>query len=156
MSYLWLRYLHLAAAIVFVGVHGASMVVYYAIRGERDRGRIENLLAFSAKTVIPMYVSIGLVVATGILVGQEVGAFRRGWGWWSLVLLAVMTALMIFIAKPIHRRMLAACEYRPTGVPRVSDEELATIVRSPQVHLVTAIGVAGVGALVYLMTFKPF
>ncbi len=156
MSYLWLRYLHLASAIIFVGIHGASMVVFYVIRGERNRERIQDLLAFSAKTVIPMYISVGLVVVTGVLVGQEIGAFRRGWGWWSLVLLAVVTILMIFIAKPIHRRILAACEYRPSGAPRVSDEELAMILRSPHVHLVTAIGAAGVGALVYLMTFKPF
>lgn len=156
MSYLWLRYLHLAAAIIFIGVHGASMVVFYVIRGERSRERIQDLLAFSAKTVIPMYVSIGLVVVTGVLVGQEIGAFRQGWGWWSLVLLAVVTVLMLLIAKPIHRRINSACEYRPSGVPRVSDEELAEILRSPQVHLVTAVGVAGVGALVYLMTFKPF
>ena len=156
MSYLWLRYLHLGAAIIFVGVHGASMVVFYVIRGEKDRGRIQDLLGFSAKTVIPMYISIGLVVVTGILVGQEIGAFERGWGWWSLVLLAVVTILMFFIAKPIHRRIHDACEYRPSGKPRVSDEELGLILRSPQVHLVSAIGVAGVAALVYLMTFKPF
>ncbi len=155
MSYLWLRYLHLGAAIIFVGVHGASMVVLYVIRGEKDRERIQGLLGFSAKTVIPMYVSIGLVVVTGVLVGQEIGAFQRGWGWWSLVLLAVVTILMFFIAKPIHRRVHAACELRPSGAPRVSDEELAVILKSPQVHLVTAIGVAGVAGLVYLMTFKP-
>jgi len=156
MSYLWLRYLHLGSAIIFVGVHGASMVVFYVIRNEKDRERIQDLLGFSAKTVIPMYISVGLVVVTGILVGQKIGAFRQGWGWWSLVLLAVVTILMFLIAKPIHRRINAACEYRPSGKPRVSDEELALILKSPQVHLVTAIGVAGVAALVYLMTFKPF
>jgi hypothetical protein len=156
MSYFWLKYLHLAAAIVFVGVHGASMVVFYVIRGEKDRGRIQALLAFSAKTVIPMYVSMGLVVVTGVLVGQKVGAFRRGWGWWSIVLLALISVLMWLIAKPIHRRILSACEVRPSGVPRVADEDLAMVLRTPWTHLVTAIGVAGVAALVYLMTFKPF
>ena len=156
MSYVWLKYLHVSAAIVFVGVHGASMVVFYVIRGERDRKRIQDLLAFSAKTVIPMYVSMGLVVVTGILVGRKVAAFDRGWGWWSIVLLAVISILMWFIAKPIHRKVKDACELRPSGVPRVSDEELSRVLRTPQTHLVTAIGVAGLAGLLYLMMLKPF
>jgi hypothetical protein len=156
MSYFWLKYLHIASAILFVGIHGASMVVFYLIRGESDRSRIQSLLAFSAKTVIPMYVSMAAVVATGVLVGRRIGAFRRAWGWWSLVLLAVISALMWLVAKPIHRRVKAACELRPSGVPRVADEDLALVLRTPWTHLVTAIGIAGLGGLLYLMTFKPF
>jgi len=131
------------------------MVVFYVVRGERDRSRILDLLAFSAKTVTPMYISMGLVVTTGVLVGQKVAAFRRGWGWWSLVLLAVISLLMWLIAKPISRKMKAACEFRPSGVPRVSDEELARVLRTPQTHVVTLIGVFGFAALLYLMMFKP-
>ena len=156
MSYFWLKYVHIAASFVFVGVHGVSMVVFYAIRRERDRKRIQDQLSLSAKTVIPMYVSMGLVVVTGILVGRQVGAFRRGWGWWSIALLVLISVVMYVMTKPLHRRIQAACELRPSGVPRVSDEELVRVVRSPQVHLVTAIGIAGLGALVYLMVFKPF
>ncbi len=156
MSYLWWRYLHIASAVLFVGVHGASMVVFYAIRGETDRARIRSLLAISAKTVVPMYISMGLTIVTGVLAGLRIGAFSRGWGWWSLVLLAVISVLMWFVAKPIHRRVQAACEIRASGVPRVADEDLAIVLRTPQTHVVTAIGVLGTAGLVYLMTFKPF
>jgi hypothetical protein len=156
MSYQWAKYLHLVAALLFVGVHGASMVVFYVIRGESDRKKIESLLAFSAKTVIPMYISMALVVATGVLVGQEIGAFNRGWGWWSIVLLAVISVLMWIIAKPVHNAVAAAIEIRPSGVPRVADEDLPSVMRTPHTHLVTGIGVVGIAALIYLMTFKPF
>jgi uncharacterized membrane protein len=156
MSYLWLKYLHIASAIVFVGIHGASMVVFYVVRGERERSRVQDLLAFSAKTVIPMYVSMGLVVATGVLVGQRVAAFRRGWGWWSIALLAIISILMWIVAKPVSRKMKAACELRPSGVPRVSDEELTRVLKTPRTHFVTAIGVLGFAGLLYLMMFKPF
>ncbi len=156
MSYFWLKYLHVASALVFVGIHGASMVVFYVVRGETDRKRIQDLLAFSAKTVIPMYISMGLVVVTGVLVGRRVGAFTRNWGWWSLGLLAVISALMWLIAKPIHRKIEAACEMRPSGVPRVADEDLALVLRTPWTHVVTLIGVGGLGYMVYLMIFKPF
>lgn len=156
MSYFWLKYLHLAAAVLFVGVHGASMVVLYVIRGETDRRRIQDLLAFSAKTVVPMYISLVLVVVTGVLVGRRIGAFSRGWGWWSLVVLAVVSILMWLITKPIHRRIQVACELRPSGVPRVADEDLGYVLRTPWTHVVTAIGVGGLAGLIYLMTFKPF
>jgi hypothetical protein len=156
MSYFWLKYLHIVASLVFVGIHGASMVVLYVVRGETDRKRIQTHLSFSAKTVIPMYVSMGLVVVSGVFVGQRVGAFRRGWGWYSILLLGAITVVMYLLAKPIHTKILAACELRPSGVPRISDEELVRVLRSPYVHLVTAIGIAGLGALVYMMTFKPF
>jgi hypothetical protein len=156
MSYQWAKYLHLMAAVLFVGVHGASMVVFYVIRGETDRRRIESLLAFSARTVVPMYVSMALVVVTGVLVGGKIGAFNRGWGWWSIVLLGVISVLMWIIAKPIHARVAAALEMRPSGVPRVADEDLGSVMRTPRPHVVTAIGLAGIAGLVYLMTFKPF
>ncbi len=156
MTYFWLKYLHIVSAFVFVAVHGMSMVVFYSIRGELDRKRIQSLMSASARTVIPMSVSMGLVVVSGILVGQRVGAFRRGWGWWSIALLAAVSVAMYALAKPLHRRVLAACELRPSGVPRIADEELAKVLRTPQLHLITAIGVAGIVALVYLMVFKPF
>ncbi len=156
MSYQWAKYLHLMAAALFIGVHGASMVVFYVIRGETDRKRIESLLAFSARTVMPMYISMALVVVTGVLVGGKIGAFDRGWGWWSIVLLGVVSALMWIFAKPIHVRVAAALEVRPSGVPRVADEDLPSILSTPHTHVVTGIGLAGIAGLIYLMTFKPF
>ena len=50
---------------------------------------------------------------------------------------------------------IAPCQLRPSGVPRVSDEELATVLRSSRAYLITAIGVIGMLAILYLMIFKP-
>jgi uncharacterized membrane protein len=133
------------------------MFVLYAIRGERDRSRITSLLEFSAKTVVMMYLSLALVVWTGFWLGfQRSFWFRQGWYWLSLALLVATGLLMWFVAKPVGARVRAACEIRPSGVPRVSDEELAQILQSPRTHIVTAIGLAGLGAILYLMVFKPF
>jgi cation transport ATPase len=152
----WIHFLHIASALGFVGVHGASIVVLYAIRNESDRGRIENLLGFSAKTVVAMYLSLVLVVGTGFWAGfAEPEVFGQAWFWWSLVILALTTVLMWFVARPFGKRVLAACEIRPSGVPRVSDEELAQILRSQRTNLITLIGVGGLGAILYLMIFKP-
>jgi hypothetical protein len=156
MSYFWLKYLHIASAVAFVAIHGTSMAAFYAVRTEQDRARIQTLLAFSGKTVVPMYVSLGAVVVTGVLVGLRIGAFDRGWGWASLILLAGISVYMWFAAKPIHRRIQEACELRPSGVPRVADEDLAAIVGTSRTHVVAWVGGLGIAALVYLMMFKPF
>ncbi len=156
VRYKWIRFIHIISAIGFVGIHGASMFVLYAIRSERDRRRIEGLLEFSAKTVIMMYLSLGLVVWTGFWLGFELNfLFSLGWYWWSLGLLVATSLLMWLVAKPWTARVRAACGIRPSGVPRVSDEELAQILRSPRTHAITAIGIGGLGAILYLMVFKP-
>jgi len=154
MSYQWLKFLHILSALTFVGIHGASMVVLYEVRGERDRKRIEDLLAFSSKTVLPMYASLGGVVITGVLVGLKLPSLPA-WFWVSIGLLALMVGLMWVVAKPFGVRIRSACELRPSGVPRVSDEELVGILRSPRTHLITVIGVAGIAGILYLMVFHP-
>jgi len=156
MPHEWIRFLHIASAIGFVGVHGASIAVLYAVRNESDRGRIEAMLGFSAKTVLAMYVSLGLVVGTGFWLGfTEPRFFSQPWYWLSLATLAATTVLMWFVARPFGKRVLAACEIRPSGVPRVSDEELSQILRSQQTNVITLIGVGGLGTILYLMVFRP-
>ena len=156
MPFRWIRFLHIASAIGFVGIHGASIFVLYAIRGERDRRRIDSLLDFSTRTVIPLYVSLVAIVGTGIWMGVDTTFyFRQPWYWWSLVLLVVTALLMWFVAKPYAERIRAACEIRPSGVPRVSDEELGEILGSSRTHVITAIGAIGFGLILYLMVFRP-
>jgi uncharacterized membrane protein len=156
VPYRWIKFFHIAAAIGFAGIHGASIVVLYAIRNERDRVRIEGILDFSSRTAVAMYVSLVAVVGTGFWLGVEINAwFSQPWYWWSLILLVATSVLMLFIAKPFTQRIRTACEIRPSGVPRVSDDELAQILRSPRTHLIMAIGVLGLTAILYLMVFKP-
>ncbi len=81
--------------------------------------------------------------------------FSNWWIWVAIGILAVMIALMTAIAKPYFRRVKEACEVRPSGVPRVSDEELGQILRSSRAHVITAIGVIGLVAILYLMVFQP-
>ncbi len=156
VSYQWIRFLHIASAIGFVGIHGASIVVLYAIRNERDRDQIESLLGFSARTVIATYLSLAAVVGTGLWLGFKVTSFfSESWYWWALAVLVLTGLVMWFLAKPFTRRLRSACEIRPSGIPRKSDEELDRLLRSPRSHVITAIGVGGLGAILYLMVFQP-
>ena len=156
VPYAWIRYLHLASGLAFMAIHGASMVVLYVIRSETDRKRIEVLMGFSATTVAPMYVSLLMVIGTGLWMAFVVtGWFSQPWYWLSLGVLILLTSLMWFVARPFGKRLLAACEIRPSGLPRRSDEELSLILHSQRTNVITIMGVIGLGLILYLMVFKP-
>ncbi len=155
MAYRWLLFGHILAVLGLVGSHGVSMFVLYAIRSERDRKKILDLITLSGRTILPMYVSIGLIVVFGILLAIDQDVLGRGWLWLSVILLLAMVGLMSATAKPYFARVKLACELRPSGVPRVSDEELGQILGSSTAHVITAIGAVGLVAIVYLMIFKP-
>jgi len=156
MAWQWWLFVHLAGVLAFIGAHGVSMFVLYRIRGERDRQRIAELISFSGTTARPMYVALGVLVAGGIGAGITLHRFAEWWLWISIGILLVTIGLMTGLAKPYFSRIQAACEVRPSGVPRVSDEELVQLLRSGEAHVITAIGVIGLLAILYLMLFQPF
>jgi hypothetical protein len=155
MSYSWLKFLHIAAVLALLGTHGVSMVVLYAIRKERDRARIMAMVTLSGQTVTPMYISIGAILVFGIWLWVKVYTLSTMWIWASIVILVLTIGLMTATAKPYFARVKEACQLRPSGVPRVSDEELGEVLNSSRAHLITAIGVVGLAAILYLMVFKP-
>lgn len=156
MAWQWWLFLHIAGVLAFVGAHGVSMVVLYRVRGERDRRRIAELIAFSGTTTRPMYVALGVLTLGGVGAGLTLHLFSAWWLWISIIILLVTIGLMTALAKPYFRKITAACEVRPSGVPRVSDEELEQLLSSGEAHVITAIGGIGLLAILYLMLFKPF
>jgi hypothetical protein len=156
MAWQWWLLLHLTGVLVFVGAHGVSMFVMYRVRSERDRRRIAELIAFSGSTTRPMYIGLLILTIGGAGAGLSLHLFSQGWLWISIAILLVTIGLMTGVAKPYFRRITAACEIRPSGVPRVSDEELEQLLRSGEMTLISAIGVVGLLAILYLMLFKPF
>ena len=90
-----------------------------------------------------------------VLLGLKVHVFSQWWIWAAIAILVVTAALMGMIARPYFARVKEACQMRPSGVPRVSDEELLEILRAPTAHVISAIGVVGLLAILYLMVFQP-
>ena len=156
MAWQWWLFVHLVGVLAFIGAHGVSMFVLYRIRGERDRQRIAELISFSGTTARPMYIALGVLVAGGVGAGITLHRFADWWLWISIGILLATIGLMTGLAKPYFSRIQAACEVRPSGVPRVSDEELTQLLRSGEAHVITAIGVIGLLAILYLMLFQPF
>lgn len=156
MAWQWWLFLHIVGVLAFVGAHGVSMVVLYRVRGERDRQRIAELIAFSGTTTRPMYIALGVLTLGGVGAGLTLHLFTAWWLWISIIILLVTIGLMTALAKPYFRKITAACEVRPSGVPRVSDEELEQLLGSGEALVITAIGGIGLLAILYLMLFKPF
>ncbi len=156
MAWQWWFFLHLAGVLAFVGAHGVSMFVLYRVRGERDRQKIAELIAFSGTTTKPMYIALAVLVVGGVGTAITLHVLSAWWLWVSIVILLVTIGLMTALAAPYFRRITAACEVRPSGVPRTSDEELEQLLGSGEAHVISAIGVIGLLAILYLMMFKPF
>jgi hypothetical protein len=155
MSFSWLLFLHIASVLALLGTHGTSMVVLYGIRNERDRARIMAMVQLSGRTTVPMYVSILAIVVFGSLLAFKLHMWGQTWLWVSIGILVVVIGLMTAVAKPYFAKVKEACQLRPSGVPRISDEELAEVLTSSRAHLIAAIGVIGLLAILYLMVFKP-
>jgi hypothetical protein len=113
------------------------------------------MIGVSGQSIIPMYISIAAVVVFGVWMWIKIYGVGTTWLWLSLVILIAMVGLMTVTAKPYFARVKEACQLRPSGVPRVSDEELGEVLMSAKAHLITAIGVIGTLAILYLMVFKP-
>jgi hypothetical protein len=156
MAWQWWLLLHLTGVLVFVGAHGVSMFVMYRIRGERDRRRIAELITFSGTTTRPMYIGLLVLTVGGVGAGLTLHLFSQWWLWIAIAILLVTIGLMSGLAKPYFRRITAACEIRPSGVPRVSDEELEQLLRSGEATAISVVGILGLLSILYLMLFKPF
>lgn len=148
--------LHILGVAAFLLAHGVSMFALYRLRAvDLDRTRIVDMIAFSGATSKPMYLSLLVLTAAGFVAGYQGKWLDDWWIWISVGVLIGTTVLMTLVAKPYFKRISAACAMRPSGVPRTSDEELSELVRSPKVHLISAIGVGGLAIIIWLMVTKP-
>jgi len=156
MAKYW-TYAHILAVAAFLSCHGASMFALFRIRSlGTDRTKIADTIAFSGATSKPMYVSLVAVVVAGF--GAAIsGLFglNDAWTWGALVVLVITTGLMTAVAKPYFKKLSAACDLRPSGVPRVSDDELRELVRSGTSWLIAVIGIGGLAIILWLMVTKP-
>ncbi len=157
MWFNWWKLLHLAGIFSFLACHGVSMFVLYRIRGvQLDRTKIGELISFSGLTTMPMYVSLLVLTVGGVGAALTIHALSHLWLWASIAILLITAGLMAAVASPYFKQITAACEVRPSGVPRKADEELDALLHSRTTTLITTIGSAGLAAILYLMIFKPW
>lgn len=161
-----LRLTHVLAAFGFVLVHGASAMVAFKLRGERDRTRIQALLELSNAYLNWLYVSLGVLLLAGILSGIAGGYWTDGrfWLWASVGLLLAIMVGMYLTATPHFdalRHALGMPTFGDVGKkqdppPPASDADLALLLGSSRPIQAAAVGIGGIAIIVALMMLKPF
>jgi NADH:ubiquinone oxidoreductase subunit 2 (subunit N) len=155
MAYQWWVFLHVVGAFGFVMSHGVSVTVAFRMRKERDRAKIQELKALSGSAITGMYISLGLLLAFGIIAGFAGHWWHYWWIWAALAILIVLVAEMSAVSRPYYEKVIEATQMRDSGVPRKSDEELDQLLKSPLPMINAAIGFAGLLVIIWLMIFKP-
>ena len=159
--YPWVVLVHVVAAFLFILVHGASAIVSFRLRAERDPTRVLALLDLSALTIGPMYGTLGLLLLAGIAAGIMGNWFSKGWIWLALGIFVAITVLMYVVATTYYvgvRRALGQVrpgskEPAPQPLPT---EQLLALLDSRRPDAIAAIGVIGLVVILWLMEFKPF
>lgn len=150
----WWLFVHIGSVFAFLLAHGASAAVAFALRRERDRERIRTLLQLSGSTARTMYATLAVLLGAGI----RLTFLQRMWGLtWirlSLGLLVGISVLMFVVARPYYRRVAEVSLLRPSGAPRVSDEELDSLLLSPRPMIAAGLGFAALFGILYMMIFK--
>jgi hypothetical protein len=160
--YAWLVFVHVLAAFGFVLAHGVTGLAAFRIRAEPEPDRVAALLDLSSGSLGLMYVSLLVLVLAGVAAGIAGGWFGQVWIWAAIGVLVVVAVAMLAYAAPYYagvRRALGLPVYGRLPDPSVepaSRAELAALLDSRRPEVITAIGVAGLALLLWLMVFTPF
>jgi hypothetical protein len=155
-------FLHVLGAFIFVLAHGASMLVSFRLRREREPARIASLFELSSLGINLMYVGLVLLLVAGITAGFMGDHWGRGWIWASLGTLVVVLVAMYTLATPYYGRMrVAAGAPVPEQVasrfdPPPTTADLESLAISNRPMLLAAIGGIGLAVIIWMMLFKPF
>jgi hypothetical protein len=163
---IWLKFVHILAALGLVLTHGASAAVSVKLRGERDRVRIGALIDLSNAYLNAFYLAFAVVLFAGILAGIAGGYWTGGqlWIWASLILFFAIAVGMYALATPYYEQVrhavgIATFQDLRKGLsppPPLADVELARLLASRRPFEISAVGLGGIALLVYLMVIKPF
>jgi L-cystine uptake protein TcyP (sodium:dicarboxylate symporter family) len=161
--YGWIVWAHVVTVILAFAAHGVSAFAMFRIQRERDRARLAAILDLSKSSLA--IAGIALIAATilGVVAAVVGDHFQKVWPWVAIGVLVVAFGSMTPLAAVPMNKVRAALAL---GVPGDltgatagaggSDEELATALAGIRPMLPTAIGVAGILILSWLMRARPF
>jgi hypothetical protein len=158
VMYQWLLFLHIAAVLGFMLAHGVHVSVIWKQRSESDPQR--NLALFDAlPNGMTLRIMAGVVVLTGFLLVFSLDLWGRWWVWLSLLLLGAVWVLMFWLGGAYYNLIEQAATQAIAA--RGSANESAAVAEYHRARLawhpiaMTAVGFVGLGAIVWLMIFKP-
>ncbi len=155
-------FLHVLGAFVFVLAHGASILVAFRLRTEREAGRVAALLELSSLGISVMYVGLAVLLLAGVTAGFMGDHWGRGWIWAAIGILVAVAVAMYAMGTTFYVRMrLAAGAEVPAPLARRYDPpptaaDLGPMLASNRPLILAAIGGTGLVLIIWLMVAKPF
>lgn len=159
-----LLFLHVLSAFVYFLLHGAVASVTFVLKRQQQPQGAEALENILDLVYPAAFLSIGVTILSGIILGFMGGWWRTGWIWISLALLALIWIVMRLLGTPYISRQFQRI-YGP-GAPSNSNPEVNSdssseesspgFVEENMPAVLTLIGVAGMATILWLMMFKPF
>lgn len=161
--YLWIKFLHILAAFVFVMAHGTSVGMTLRLPHEKSLERIRALLDLSRAFFGVGSAAIGILFLAGIAGGFAGHYWSQGWMWLSLgLLLAVVVYMALLVTTYYHRVRKAVglpydAKWKPQpAVEPASQADVAAVLAQGRPLLLALVGAVGLAVVVGLMVFKPF
>jgi hypothetical protein len=153
---LWV-FLHILSVALFLLFHGVQVWALFTLApGMPDREKVFDRAEQSRMVSTPMYVSLGLLILFGVIAGIDGKWFSHGWWLWGAIgVLVVTVGFMSAVAGPYMKKVRAATTRWADGSYPMPDDELEALLRGPQTKIISAVGVAGLAILLWLMVYKP-
>ena len=161
--YLWIKFLHVVAAVTFMVAHGTSIAISFRLKHEQDIARIKAMLDVSGTMWVAMILSLLISGIAGIVLGYMGRWWSQTWIWISIVLLLVITIWMFQIGQgtyhPLRKALGLPYQARgkemAAGEPAPEEESFALITKT-RPGLMLLVGYGGFVIIIWLMMFKPF
>lgn len=156
--YLWLLFLHIAAALAFMLAHGVQVSIMLRQRAEPDPER--NLQLFEVLPPVgPLRLLVAAVVVSGVLLVVTLSLWLKAWIWLSLALIVAIWAVMYRLGGGYYNQLEEAATRaigaRGTAEETEADAAFVRARRSMDPIWLAASGLGGVAVITWLMVFKP-
>lgn len=112
-----------------------------------------SLLDASSAARTSTYAGLALLAAGGLVDAFLGHWWSAGWVWASIGVFIAMTGTLVTLAIPYYRRLRLAVAH---SAPGTHNEEIERLSASPVPMAILVIGLVGLGAILWLMVFKPF
>jgi hypothetical protein len=160
--YRWIVFLHILASFAFFMAHGASAVMAFRLRRERDLARIRAILDLSNAALPAAYLALMVLVLAGLAAGIMGNWFSMKWIWAALGLLVLlwfgMHAYAYRYFTPLRKAV--GLPYRDgkdhPAEPPASEAEIDALLRAANLIPLLVVSFGLVAVILWLMMFKPF
>lgn len=159
--YPWVVLAHVIGAFGFVFAHGVSAFVAFRLRSARSPEQVSTLMELSGSSLMLAYVSLLVILVSGVVAGFMGDWWGRPWIWLSIgLLLAIATAMYLVGTKyyvQVRHAVGQAAPQDPKGTTfePIDPDALAGLLDSRRPELLAAIGGGGLTTLIALMVLKP-